>query len=108
MNFTPVIAVAKEGGSPIDICNSCSAGWGLDGKFFYLFFRGLGSMGGKQTVALALAPGQGLSQLPAGGLKSGEDLKGLNVVARMEMKALDIHTQECCQFRRHGGRSTKG
>jgi DNA-binding winged helix-turn-helix (wHTH) protein len=86
--FTPVIARPAQGGSPIRICNSCGAGWGPGSEFLYLRFRDIGEMGGGRTIAIALPAGKDLPELPANGLKSAKDVKGLNVVAEIDMKGM--------------------
>ena len=88
MGFTPVIARSKRGGAPIRVCSSCSAGWAPDGRFFYVFFREIGVMGGEKTIVIALPPGQVLPPLPPDGLSSPKDTKGLDVVAEIDMKGM--------------------
>jgi Tol biopolymer transport system component/DNA-binding winged helix-turn-helix (wHTH) protein len=88
--ISPAIVEPVGGGTPIRICNFCSAGWGSDGKYFYLRFRDIGEQGGGKTVVLGLAEGKDLPDMPAGGLKSAEDAKGLNVVAEIDMRGRSI------------------
>jgi Tol biopolymer transport system component/DNA-binding winged helix-turn-helix (wHTH) protein len=88
--ISPAIAQPVGGGTPIRICNFCSAGWGPEGKYFYLRFRDIGEQGGGKTVGLRLAEGNDLPDLPPGGLKSAEDAKGLNVAAEIDMQGRSI------------------
>ena len=74
----------------IRICDSCSVGWGPSGRFLYVWFQPLGEMGGGKTIAIALPPGKDLPDLPAGGLKSAEGVKGINMVAEIDMKGKTI------------------
>lgn len=81
----PVVAHPVGGGTPIRICEFCSAGWGPEGKYFYLRFRDIGEQGGGTAVVLGLPAGKELPDLSLGGLKSVKDIKGLNVVAEIDM-----------------------
>ena len=63
------------------------AGWGPGNKFLYLRFRDVGEVGGGKTIVIGLPPGKDLPMLPPSGLKSVDDITGLNVVA-------DIDTRE--------------
>jgi hypothetical protein len=73
------------GGPPIRICSSCSAGWGPGGKFLYIRFRKPGEIAGGKTIVIGLPAGKELPMLPPGGLKSAENIKGVNVVAEIDM-----------------------
>jgi hypothetical protein len=84
--FTHLAAYPPQGGTPIPICDSCTAGWGLGGRFLCLRFRDVGEMGGGKTIALAILAGQELPKLPASGVKSASDMKGMNVAAEIDMK----------------------
>jgi Tol biopolymer transport system component len=88
----PVVAHPVGGGTPIPICEFCSAGWGPEGKYFYLRFRDIGEQGGGKTVVLGLAEGKDLPDLPPGGLKSAEDAQGLKVVAEIDMNGKAVFT----------------
>jgi hypothetical protein len=88
--ISPAIAQPVGGGTPIRICKFCSAGWGPEGKYFYLRFRDIGEQGGGKTIVLGLAEGKDLPDLPPGGLKSAEDTKGLKVVAEIDMHGRSI------------------
>jgi Tol biopolymer transport system component/DNA-binding winged helix-turn-helix (wHTH) protein len=83
--ISPAIVQPVGGGTPIHICNFCSAGWGPEGKYFYLRFRDIGEQGGGKTVVLALPEGKELPKLPPGGLRSAEDTRGIKVVAEIDM-----------------------
>jgi hypothetical protein len=72
------------------LCDFCAGGWSPDGKFFYLRFRDVGEAGGGRTMALGLATGKELPNLPASGLKSVSDLKALNVVGDYDMRDVKI------------------
>jgi hypothetical protein len=86
LSGNPVVADPIGVGTPIPICDFCSAGWGPEGKYFYLRFRDIGEQGGGKTVVLALPEGKELPELPPGGLKSAEDTRGLKVIAEIDMK----------------------
>jgi DNA-binding winged helix-turn-helix (wHTH) protein/Tol biopolymer transport system component len=88
--INPAIAQPVGGGTPIRICDFCSAGWGPEGKYFYLRFRDIGEQGGGRTVVLSLSHSKELPDLGAGGLKSVRDTKGLNVVAEIDMQGRSI------------------
>jgi DNA-binding winged helix-turn-helix (wHTH) protein/Tol biopolymer transport system component len=86
----PVVARPIGGGTPIRICDFCSAGWGTEGKYFYLRFRDIGEQGGGKTIVLGLPEGKELPDLPAGGLKSAEETRGLKVIAEIDMKGKTV------------------
>jgi serine/threonine protein kinase len=88
--FAPVIAHPTHGGSPIRICNFCGVAWGPGGKSLYLRFRDIGEMGGGKTFVIGLPAGKELPNLPPDGLKSLKDIKGLNVVAEIDMSGMTI------------------
>lgn len=90
LSGNPVVAHPVGGGTPIRICDFCSAGWGPEGKYFYLRFRDIGEQGGGKTVVLGLAEGKDLPDLPPGGLKSAEGAKGLKVVAEIDMNGKTV------------------
>jgi Tol biopolymer transport system component/DNA-binding winged helix-turn-helix (wHTH) protein len=89
-NFNRVIALPTQGGSPVRICGFCGAGWGPGGAFLYIRFRDLGEMGGGKTIVIGLPAGKDLPMLPPSGLKSAEDVKGMNVVADIDMRGMMI------------------
>jgi Tol biopolymer transport system component len=88
--ISPAIAQPVRGGTPIRICDFCSAGWGPGGNYLYLRFRDIGEQGGGRTVALGLPDGKELPDLAAGGMTSVRDTKGLNVVAEIDMQGRSI------------------
>ena len=88
--FAPVIASPTQGGPPIRICSFCGVAWGPDSKFLYLRFRDIGEMGGGKTIVIGLPAGKELPMLPPDGLKSVKDVKGLNVVAEIDMSGMTI------------------
>jgi hypothetical protein len=88
------IAVPLRGGEPRRICYACQAGWSPDGKFFYAAIERSatwsprsswtlsGSTAGK-TVAIPLAAGQSLPDLPAEGIvtvAAGAALPGATLI----------------------------
>ncbi|MFY9531298.1 MAG: protein kinase [Candidatus Acidiferrales bacterium] len=84
------MAQPVRGGLTVRICDFCDVGWGPGGKFFYVRLRGIGAMGGGKAFAIALPSGKSLPTLPPSGLKSAEDLKGLNVVAVIDMTGISL------------------
>jgi DNA-binding winged helix-turn-helix (wHTH) protein/Tol biopolymer transport system component len=86
----PLIARPAQGGSPTRICSFCEAGWGPGSKFFYLRFRDVGEVGGGKTIVIGLSPGKDLPMLPPSGLKSVDDIKGLNVVADIDTTGMGV------------------
>ena len=79
-----------RGGPKIRICDFCEAGWGPDDKFFYVRLREIGAMGRGKVYVIALPAGKSLPVLPPSGIKSAEDLKGLNVVSVIDMAGISI------------------
>jgi hypothetical protein len=47
-------------------------------------------MGGGKTIVIGLPAGKDLPMLPPSGLKSAEDVKGMNVVADIDMRGMMI------------------
>ena len=88
--ISPAIVEPVGGGTPIRICNFCSAGWGPEGRYFYLRFRDIGEQGGGKTLVLGLAEGKDLPDMPPDGLKSAEGAKGLKVVAEIDMNGKSL------------------
>jgi hypothetical protein len=86
LGFATVIAHPAQGGSSIRICSACTAGWGRGGQFLYIRFRDVGEMGGGKTIVIGIPAGKELPKLPPGGLKSADDVKGVNVFAEIDMK----------------------
>jgi eukaryotic-like serine/threonine-protein kinase len=84
------MAQPVRGGPTVRICDFCDVGWGPGGKFFYVRLRGIGAMGGGKAFIIALRAGKSLPTLPPSGLKSAEDLKGLNVVAVIDMTGISL------------------
>jgi DNA-binding winged helix-turn-helix (wHTH) protein/Tol biopolymer transport system component len=82
---TPTLAHPMQNGPPKRICDFCRAGWGQDGRYLYLRFRGIGEMGGGKTIAVAMPSDGELPTLPPDGLSSVEDARRLNVVAEIDM-----------------------
>jgi hypothetical protein len=83
-------AYPMRGGSPVRICDFCDAGWGSGGKLLYLRFRGVGAMGGGKTLVIGLPVGKQLPALPPDGLRSPEDVKGVNVVGVIDMTGITL------------------
>jgi hypothetical protein len=80
-----LMAQPASGGSSTRICDFCNVGWGPGGKFFYLRLREIGHLGGGKVFAIRLPLGKSLPRFPASGIKSDEDLKGLDVAAVIDM-----------------------
>jgi eukaryotic-like serine/threonine-protein kinase len=78
------------GGPKTRICDFCDVGWGPGGKFFYVRLRGVGAMGGGKAYVIALPAGKSLPPLPPSGIRSAEDLKGLNVVSVIDMTGISL------------------
>ena len=85
-----ILARPTRGGSPVSICDVCNIGWSHDGKFLYVRFRGVGDMGGGNAFVIGLPAGKELPALPDSGLKSVQDVKGLNVVAVIDMTGVSL------------------
>jgi len=83
--FRGLMALPASGGSSVRICDFCNIGWGPGGKFFYLRLRQIGHLGGGKVFAIRLHLGESLPRFPATGIKSDEDLKGLDVTAIIDM-----------------------
>ena len=79
-----------RGGPKIRICDFCEVGWGPSDKFFYVRLRDIGEMGGGKVYVIALPTGKSLPALPLSGIKSTEDLKGLNVVSVIDITGMSI------------------
>lgn len=84
------MAQPTGGGPTIRICDFCDVGWGPGGKYLYVRLRGMGAMGGGRVYVIALPAGNSLPTLPPGGIKSAKDLKGLNVVAVIDMAGKSV------------------
>ncbi|MGA2536591.1 MAG: protein kinase [Terracidiphilus sp.] len=84
--FGNIQANPRDGVNPIRVCSSCGASWDSGGKFFYIRFRKIGEMGGGKTIAIALPEGKELPDLPPSGFTSPDDVKGVHVVAEIDMK----------------------
>ena len=89
-DFAPQMAHPAQGGSPTRICSFCEAGWGPGNKFLYLRFRDVGEVGGGKTIVIGLPPGKDLPMLPPSGLKSVDDITGLNVVADIDTTGMGV------------------
>ena len=90
MSFSVVTAQPVRGGPKIRICDFREVGWEADDKFFYVRLRDIGEMGGGKVYVIALPAGKSLPALPQSGIKSAEDLKGLNVVSVIDMTGVSI------------------
>jgi dipeptidyl aminopeptidase/acylaminoacyl peptidase len=63
-----VLAVPIHGGAPKKICiPDCSSGWSSDGRFFYVAAKVSANSPGK-TLAIPVAAGKSLPDLPASGI----------------------------------------
>jgi serine/threonine protein kinase/Tol biopolymer transport system component len=66
-------AVSVRRGEIVKICSyECPSWWSPDGKIFYITIERSGSTAGR-TLAIPLAPGKALPQLPAAGIASRAD-----------------------------------
>ena len=72
------------------ICDFCDFGWGPGGKFFFVRLRAIGGIGGGKVFLISLPPGKSLPKLPPSGVKSEQDVKGLNVVGIIDMAGKSI------------------
>jgi hypothetical protein len=88
--ISPVLIRPTQGGPPIRIFSFCGAAWGPGGNLLYLRFRDIGAMGGGKTIVIDLPAGKDLPPLSPSGLKSADDVKGLNVVAEIDMKGIAV------------------
>jgi hypothetical protein len=61
-----------------------------ENRFFYIRLREVGAMAGGKAYAVAVPAGKSLPALPASGIKSAEDLKGLNVVAVIDLTGMSL------------------
>ena len=84
----PPLKTPVRGGPKIRICDFCEVGWGADDRFFYLRLRDIGEMSGGKVYVITLPAGKSLPALPPSGIKSAEDLKGLNVVSVIDMTGI--------------------
>ncbi|HJY90946.1 MAG TPA: hypothetical protein VJ255_11735, partial [Candidatus Acidoferrum sp.] len=90
MRYPVQMAQPVRGGPKIHICDFCEVGWGPSGKYFYVRVRGVGEMGGGKVYVIALPAGKSLPALPPSGIRSAEDLKGLNVVSVIDMTGISV------------------
>lgn len=81
-----VFAYPTNGGKPIRICTFCDATWSRDGRLFYLRLRTEGQGTGGTVYALTLPVGQSFPELPLGGVDREQDLAGLAVPHRFDLK----------------------
>jgi Tol biopolymer transport system component len=81
-----MFAYPVKGGNPIRICTFCDAAWSHDGRLFYLRLRTEGGGTGGTVFALTLPLGRSLPELPAGGVDREQDIAGLPVAQRLELK----------------------
>ena len=88
--YPVLMAQSVRGGPKIRICDFCEVGWLPSGKYFYVRLRGVGEMGGGKVYVIALPAGKSLPALSPSGIKSAEDLKGLNVVSVIDMTGISI------------------
>jgi eukaryotic-like serine/threonine-protein kinase len=81
-----MFAYPVKGGNPIRICTFCDAAWSRDGRRFYLRLRTEGEGTGGTVFAITLPSGRSLPEFPAGGVDREQDLAGLPVAQRLELK----------------------
>jgi DNA-binding winged helix-turn-helix (wHTH) protein/Tol biopolymer transport system component len=82
--FAHLTARPVNGKSPVPICGYCSVGWG-QGGVLYMRIQDNGDAGGGRVVMIAPPTGKDLPPLPASGVKSMEDFKGVKVLADIDM-----------------------
>ena len=67
---TATIAIPVEGGAPRQICRSlCQVRWAPDGRFLYVTIADPSRVDPGKTLAIPLAPGVNLPELPPGGIR---------------------------------------
>jgi len=85
-----VFAVPVRGGAPRKICSyDCPSWWSPDGKIFYITTERAASGPGR-TLAIPLAPGKALPDLPAAGIESRADrldIPGIRTLSRGDVNA---------------------
>jgi hypothetical protein len=70
-------AISVRSGETVKICSyECPSWWSPDGKIFYITTERAGSTAGR-TLAIPLAPGKALPELPAAGIASRADRLGI-------------------------------
>jgi Tol biopolymer transport system component len=79
---TIVKAFPSDGGPPVTICSSCYLKWPRDQSALFLSFTGNDE--GGLTYILGLAHGKALPDFPAGGIRSGDDLKPLPILTMVK------------------------
>lgn len=68
------IAVPTEGGPPRRICSdSCPVAWAPDGRFLYVGIAPNSRTSAGKTVAIPVAPGESLPNLPPSGIRGLDD-----------------------------------
>ena len=71
-----LVAVPAGGGDPRRICRGpCVVQWAPDGKFLYVGIEPGSQTSRGKTVAIPVAPGQSLPDLPASGIRGVDDAK---------------------------------
>lgn len=64
-----VVAIPTDGGAPRRICESyCTVTWSPNGKFLYVLVEAPSQAGPGRSLAIPLAPGEALPDLPEGGI----------------------------------------
>jgi len=80
------MAYPLDGGAPVPVCNSlCSAGWDINGRFFYFSFPASSS---GSTYALPV-PDRGIPDFPPGGVSVGDDLKAYKGLVMISQPQID-------------------
>jgi hypothetical protein len=79
-----VLAVPMRGGVPRRVCDTCTAGWSQDGKFFYVSGDvNTSTSSARKTFAIPVPAGQALPELSVGGitdLKQAAALPGARTI----------------------------
>jgi serine/threonine protein kinase/Tol biopolymer transport system component len=85
-----ISAVSTQSGEIVKICSyECPSWWSPDGKIFYITTERAASTAGR-TLAIPLAPGKALPELPAAGITSRADrleIPGIRPINKGEMSA---------------------
>jgi eukaryotic-like serine/threonine-protein kinase len=84
-----ILAIPTDGGSPHTICESdCNPIWSSNGKFLFVPVEGATRTSPGRSLAIPVAPGEGLPQLPLHGIPPNADasiVPGAQSVARADL-----------------------
>ena len=80
-----VLAVPMRGGVPRRVCDTCTAGWSQDGKFFYVSGDvNTSTSSARRTFAIPVPAGQALPDLSVGGITDLKQAAALPGARRIE------------------------